>query len=267
MQFKKLFCLLLPFIWLSASGQRIIPREINLVFNYWKHQDYPEKFNDKSFQVRPVDWQIIDIDDDGTLEVFLQTFPHYLESPTITIFQIAKNDSVTRILEGLVPGRLLPLAENRDYYFDPHTSGTALDSHVEKGDSLAHQKFAHALVGRGMSAIIYKNFIHADHRNGVVFLDLRYLGAFDNLGTCENFQFAKPDEIIAGRVKGSFYKNFIARVDNELFCYEISGFDDKLFVKKKVRIIRTPADFEVLVNEKGLIKYRTKSGDLKDLTI
>jgi hypothetical protein len=267
MRFKMSLYFVLPFIWLSASGQRIIPREINLVFNYLKHQDYPEKFNDKSFQVRPVDWQIIDIDDDGTLEVFLQTFPHYLESPTITIFQIAKNDSVTRILEGLVPGRLLPLGENRDYYFDPHTTGTALDSHVEKGDSLAHQKFAHALIGRGMSAIIYKNFIHADHRNGAVFVDLRYLGAFDKPGTCQNFQFAKPDEIIVGRVNGSYHNNFVARVDNELFCYEITGFVDGIYLKKRVRIRRTASDFEVLVIDSGFIKYRTTSGEIKELTI
>jgi hypothetical protein len=112
---------LLPFVWLSANGQRIIPKEVNLVFEYLKHHDYPEQFNGKSYDARPVDWQVIDIDDDGTLEVFLQTLPHYLQTPTITIFQIAKNDSVTRIVEGLVPGRLLPLAENRDYYFDPHS--------------------------------------------------------------------------------------------------------------------------------------------------
>jgi hypothetical protein len=148
-----------------------------------------------------------------------------------------------------------------------HDTGLAIDSYVEKGDSLAHQKFGRALIQTGTSAIIYKKFIHSDNRSAPVFADLRYLGAFDHQRKCAGFQFAKPDEIITGRVKGSYHKNFIARVDDELFCYEILGFDDNLFVKKKIRILRIPADFEVLIEEKGFVKYRTMSGEVKHLKI
>jgi hypothetical protein len=267
MRFKKSLYFFLPFIWFSASGQRIIPKEVNLVSEYLNQKDCPEKFGDKSFPLRVIDWQIIDIDDDGILEVFLQTFPHYLQSPPITIFQISKNDSVTRMLEGFAPGRLLPLAENRDYYFDSHTMGLANDSYIERADSLTHRKFGLALIEAGTSAVIYKQFIHSDNRSSAVFADLRYLGAYNHQRKCDTFQFAKPDEIIAGRVRGSYHKNFIARVDDELFCYEILGFDSNQFVKKKIRIVRVPADFEVLIHENGFVKYRTKSGEVKDFRI
>ena len=60
----------------SQSGPEI-PKEIDAVFYYIINKDFPELFNDKPFQFRPIRWSIIDIDDDGTTEVFLQTFPHY----------------------------------------------------------------------------------------------------------------------------------------------------------------------------------------------
>ena len=78
---RKIFFGLIIFTSLIAKGQdNNFPKEINLVFDYLLKKDYPELFGDQSFQFRPIDWQIIDIDDDGVTEVFLQTFPHFRQS-------------------------------------------------------------------------------------------------------------------------------------------------------------------------------------------
>lgn len=249
---------------LIVTGQQNFPREISLVFDYLLKEDYPELFKDKPYQFRPVSWQIVDIDDDGVIEVFLQTYPHYTQSPSITIFKIAKNDSVTRIIEGLAPGRLIALSD-KDDYFSPHSTGTAIDVKIESSDPEKLLKFANASLKFGMSCVLYNNFIHSDKRKGKTFLDLTHLNDFPSENSCAKFQFSRPDQIIAGKVKGSENKYFIARSGDELFCYEIIGFESNVFVKKTVSIIKTPPELIKLVIVDGFIKYITKNDEQLDL--
>jgi hypothetical protein len=243
------------------------PKEVKLVFDYMTNKDFPESFNNVSHQFRPVAWVINDMDNDGTLEVFLQTFPHYRQSPTISLFQINKSGSVSRITEGLAPGHLIPVSDV-DNYIDPHTTGTAIDAQLGGSNPEKDKIFAASVIKHGLSPVLYKNFIHTDKRDGgPTLLDLRYLDDFKEENTCENFQFPQPESIAAGKIPGKANKFFIAQVDNKLFCYEILGFKADGWINKIVTIIDKPNDFKRLKQEAGFIKYETLKGDLRSVKL
>jgi len=265
---KKLLIIFAVLVNFTLYGQEYnFPKEINLVFDYILNEDYPEQFGDKSYQFRPIDWQIVDIDNDGITEVFLQTFPHYRQSPTITIFQIDKNDKVSRIIEGLAPGHLIELSE-KDDYLDPHTTGTAIDLQLKSKEPEKYRKFAESSLKFGLSTVLYKNFIHTDKRNGKeIYMDLMCLDDYKNEGSCEKFQFSRPEQIIAGKLPNSEFGYFIAKVNNELFCYKILGFEKSTYIKKEIKIIELPEDFKKLQLDNGFIKYENSKGELRDLTI
>jgi hypothetical protein len=263
---KKLLLGLLIFIpIISQSQEQRFPKEINLVFDYLLKKEYPELFGDANYQIRPIDWQIIDINNDGIKEVFLHTFPHYRQSPTITVFQIDKTDSVTRIIEGFAPGHLIPLSQEDDY-LDPHSTATAVDMKLNAEAKL--KIFAESSLKFGMSVVLYKNFIHEDKRSGKgIFIDLTYLDDFSSENTCANFQFSNPEQIIAGNLKKHENKFFIARVKNELFCYEIKGFEGSIFINKEISIVKIPKGFKKLILDSGLIKFENNKGKILDLEI
>ncbi len=265
---NKILCELLILTSFLANGQDLnFPKEINLVFDYLLKKDYPELFGDQPFQLRPINWQIIDIDDDGNTEVFLQTYPHYRQSPSITIFQIDNNDSVTRIIEGFAPGHLEKLSKDDDY-FDPHTTGTAIDMQLDSNEPEKFKKLAESSIKWDMSVVLYKNFIHTDKREGKgIFIDLMYLNDFSSENSCANFQFSKPEKIVAGKIKNQDKKYFIAKVGNELFCYKVNGFIDLKFIDKEIKIIDVPKDFKEFQLDNETIKYLNKKGQLVDLEI
>lgn len=243
------------------------PKEVKLVFDYLTNKDFPESFNGISHHFRPVSWVINDIDNDGIKEVFFQTYPHYRQSPTITILQIHQLDSVSRITEGLAPGHLIPVS-TADNYIDTHTTGTAIDLQLDGSNPDKVSVFASSSIQHGMSPVLYKNFIHTDKRDGKpTLLDLRYLNDFSKENTCENFQFPQPESIAAGKITGRANKFFIAQVDSKLFCYEMKGFEANGWINKVVTIMDKPRDFKGLKAEGGFIKYETLKGDLKHVEI
>lgn len=252
-----------------ANGQATndFPREVNLVFEYIMSKDYPEVFNGNPFQFRPVNWVITDIDDDGTTEVFLQTFPHYRQSPTISIYQINEQDSVKRITEALAPGHLIKLSPEQDY-FDTHTTGTGIDMQLGSNDLEKMKKFAKSSLKFGMSPVLYKNFIHTDKRDGApTFIDLTYLDDYAKENSCVNFQFSTPEMIIAGSVEGKKYKYFVAQVKQELYCYEIKGFEEDGWIDKQVTIMALPKDFKEFKSTGQTIQYITSKGAMKPLLL
>jgi len=243
------------------------PKEVKLVFAYLTREDFPESFNSVSHHFRPVAWEINDIDQDGRREVFLQTFPHYRQSPTITIFQIDQSDSVSRITEGLAPGHLIPVSDTENY-IDPHSTGTAMDAQLAGSDPGKAKIFASSAIKNGLSPVLYKNFIHTDKRDGKpTLLDLRYLEDLPEANTCAQFQFPQPESIAAGKIPGKANKFFIAQVDDKLFCYEILGFGADGWIKKRVSMVDKPNDFRRLKAEAGVIQYETLKGNLKRLEL
>jgi hypothetical protein len=265
---KNLSFLLMFSIALFSNAQEAnFPKEINLVFDYIVNNDFPELFNGQPFQPRPIAWQIIDIDNDGKTEVFLQTFPHYRQSPTISIFKIDNKDSVTRIIEGFAPGHLVKLSAEDDY-FDTHSTGTAVDMQLDSNEPEKFKKLAQSSLNFGMSVVLYKNFIHMDKRDGKeIFIDLMYLNDFPNENSCAHFQFSQPEQIIAGKIKNMKALFFISKVNKELFCYKIKGFENGKFVDKEIFIMKLPKKYKQLILDDGFIKYKNKKGEIRELDI
>lgn len=265
--YKSLIGILIVFSTTIAAQEREIPNEVNKVFDFMLKRDFPEVFLGKQFQIRPIDWQVIDIDNDGKTEVFLQTFPHYRQSPTIMIYQIDKNDSINRITEGLAPGHLVKISIEDDY-FDPHSTATAIDMQLGSNDIEKKRKFAEGSIKSGMSVVLYKNFIHTDKRDdNIIFLDMMHLDDYASNNTCEDFQFSHPDEIIAGKIKNQKDLFFLAKVDHEIFCYKIKGFDRSIFINKDIYILKTPSDFDTFQIDQGTIKYLNTKGHLIDFEL
>ena len=264
---KIVILLLLGTIWLTGMSQHAkLPREIELILKYAQRSDYPEVFNNNPYQLRPIDWQIIDIDNDGVTEVFLQTFPHYRQSPTITIYQINAKDTVTRITEGLAPGRLIPL-NLEDDYIDPHTTASAVDMMVDNANPKKMRVLAKSSLKFGMSPVLYKNFIHTDKRDGKpTYLDLSHLD-YKSEKSCKNFQFSKPAAIIAGPIKDKTEQYFMALVDDEIYCYAIHGFTTDGLIDKELVVIQKPTDLKNLTVDNGFIKYLTHKGKKKELKL
>lgn len=250
-----------------AQSTNDFPKEVNAVFDYMINKDFPELFNEKPFQFRPIRWVIIDIDNDGLTEVFLQTYPHYRQSPTITIYQVDKQDSVKRITEAFAPGHLIEVSPEHDY-FDTHTTGTAVDMQLGSSDPEKLRVFAKSSLKFGMSPILFKNFIHTDKRDGnPTFLDLTYLDDYPTENSCANFQFSFPDNIVAGQIEGKEYKYLIAQVKDELYCYEIVGFDENGWVKKQITVIDLPKDFKEFQVVEEMVNYVSKKGKVKSLKL
>lgn len=251
------------FVCLPAAGQDPgYPKELNLVLEYIKRSDYPEVF-DQQYQVRVRGLAIEDIDGDGTTEVFLQTFPHYRQSPTITIYQVDKLDSVKRLTEGLAPGKLVPL-DAKDDYLDSHVLGKGIDLVLGDGDISKMVLFAKSSLTSKMSAVVYKTFVHTDTREGKpVYIDLSYLDCKEN--TCENFQFQKPAYIVTGTLPGNKDKSLLVRVGDEIYKYAIKAITADGFLERTVWVEKVPTDFSEFVVEEGMIRYRTIDGRTKHL--
>jgi hypothetical protein len=243
------------------------PKEVKLVLNYLTNEDFPESFNNMGHHFRPVSWVINDIDNDGITEVFLQTLPHYRQSPTITVFQVDKLGVVSRITEGLAPGHLVPVSPIGNY-IDTHSTGTAIDMQLGGSNPDKDKIFANSSIKHGLSPVLYKNFIHTDKRDGKpTLLDLRYLADPIKENTCENIQFPQPESIAAGKITGKANKVFIAQVGSKLFCYEIKGFEANGWINKIVTIMDKPNDFKRFKEEGGFINYETFKGELKSVKI
>jgi len=238
------------------------PKKVQIVFEYILKEDYPELIKKNSYQIRPVRYSIFDIDQDGNEEVFLQTFTHYKQSPSIRIYSVNDLNEVQLFIEGLAPGFLEKNNPEQDY-FDTHSTGSAVDLTLGERTPEKIKGFTKSSINNGFSTIIFNDFIHNDKRESSEFyLDLSYLKTIDGSKSCKSFQFAFPDDIIAGKINEGNY--FIAKVKNNLFVYQISKISDKGFLEKKVEIIDCPEDFKKFISgEKKEIKYESSNGEIK----
>lgn len=165
--------------------------------------------------------------------------PHYRQSPTVVLFKVSKDLKVKRVVEGLAPGRLVPVTGD---YLDSHTLGMAADLTVQETEmDPKKRKQAVAIALKEMGGVVeYSNFIHTDGRTGKapVYIDMSYLKAPKD-ATCETFEFSTVDALhVAAKDDGSG-NYLVALVGAELYMYKIKkittdGFLQKTLTVKKV---------------------------------
>lgn len=242
------------------------PKEVQAVFTHIIKFEPLEKSDSTIYQLRPRDFQIADIDEDGTVEVFLLLYPHYNTSPTIVVYQVTAKNQVKRIKEGLAPGRLV--ARNNEY-LSFHPLGLGVDFVINNNDNNYDSLLTLSFLESKSHVIVFKKFIHFDSRHGEgSYIDFSHQEQFLSETTCQSFQFAMPSEIIVGRTKTISRKCLFAKVDDEIYCYIIKGISSSGLIDKEYFVSKLPIDFiQFKLTESGYVNYLNKSGQIVELNI
>ena len=218
------------------SKKRKLPDELIKVKKYILEKDYPEVFGEKKYRTAVDGFEIADFGNDGLVEVIILYRPHYLQSPTIVIYQIQKDGSVKRIREALAPG---PLVERTYDFLDSHELGEGVDF-TDASSYLERKTAAKMAAEMGGLIVQYKNFMHMDSRKGKgTYIDMSHVEPFDSKQTCASFEFSKVDFIyvaVGSREDNKNLSFIFATVGNQVYVYEIAGIDKDGYLDKKLSI-------------------------------
>ena len=231
-------CLFTSFLYTFGSDS--IPFHLEMVKKHILEKEYLEKFGDVTYRLQLNDYAIDDFENDGIIEVILNVNPHYLQSPTILFYQVFKDNSVKRLIEGLAPGKL---KKRTDKFLDSHTTGMALDLTIE-GKKTEKEKsiediFFTSLKIKPACMVFYESFIHMDYREGIgTFIDMTHIDNIPgNKLTCEGFEFYQIKDIETGiKDTKSNKKHLFVLIDNELFVYTINNFKENGLIDKDFTI-------------------------------
>ncbi len=221
--------------WGAAFAAELSPK-IEAVKQYLLKDDYPELFGDKPYRMKVKNVIEADLDDDGEDEVIFHVTPHYLQSPTIIIFKVSKDLKVTRVIEGLAPGPLLP---RRSDFIDSHTLGGAVDFTIGKEQSNpAKRKEVVKLSLEKMGGVVeYRNFIHMDDRKGKgLYIDMTNLAKPPAKDNCEAFEFSMPDEIAVMPKNDGSGNYLLALVGKSMYAYKIHKIREDGFLEKTLTV-------------------------------
>jgi hypothetical protein len=199
--------------------------------------DYPEVFGDSPYRMRVNNVIEADIDGDGEEDVVLHVTPHFLQSPTVIIFKVAKDIAVTRVIEGLAPGPLVSLSGD---FLDSHTLGEAVDFTLGKDQSVPEKRreVVRLSLEKMGGVVEYRNFIHMDGRKGKgSYVDMTNLAKPPTMETCENFEFSMPDEVTVRQKNDGSGNYLIARVGKSVYTYKIHKIREDGFLDKTLTVI------------------------------
>src|SRR5881409_4371926 len=166
---------------------------------------------------------LLDITGDGSPDAFVWIVPKFRQTPTVLVYTYDPQRGASRILEGLVPGRLQPISGR---FVDDHTMGFGVDMTVGgDGKPVDFDRLISAGVENHMSLVRYHTFIHTDGRPGfVMFVDLseRALPS-SSTKTCESFEFSPVEGLAAGTLAGSRTRYLVALTASDITIYRFHG--------------------------------------------
>ena len=220
-----------------APAQKQFPPRFQAVMDYLLKDEYPELIGDKPYHIRPTGFDIGDLDGDGVDEVIVSFSPHYRQSPTIVLFKVDNNMNVTRITEGLAPGKLVPVTGD---YLDSHTGGHGVDLSIgdAMNDKSKREAFIKASIKNMGNVVVYNNFIHSDGRKGKgVYIDMMHIKHPPKNQTCESFEFATVEKIQIGRKGEDPTPVILALAGDEVYFYKIKGIRKDGLLDKTINVV------------------------------
>jgi hypothetical protein len=233
-----------------------VDKAVGQMTDYVLKQDYPEKIGDTTYRVRALDVQTVDFFGDGQKLVFVSYYPHYLQSPTVVIYQVDPAGKVTRVTEALAPGPLQPISGD---YLDSHTLKEAVDMSVDGPASVV----VAAALKEHSYIVRYPKFFHVDNRKGPGgYLDMSDHAEYKDETTCENFEFSKVDSILAGKIQGDGKGHYLAALaGGKIYLYNIQAITKEGFLQKTLKVIPLPKGFKAFASDPGeVITYTTQAG-------
>lgn len=242
-----------------------LPPAAGAVLKYILEEDYPESFDDppRKFNARNV--VVADLDGDGQDEVTVHFAPHFRQSPTIVIYRVAQDMKVTRVIEGLAPGPLVPVTGN---HLDSHTLGEGIDMVVDGGGS--QRMVVDSALGMFGGVVEYSTFMHVDGRIGAgAYIDMSDRPVPGGDETCQTFEFSVLKEIAVGRVSGIDDGIVLAaEVGRQVYLYRMRSFRASGRIDKQVWTVDVAEDFRGLATvSTGALSYLTASGEAKPFAI
>lgn len=229
--------------WAEEQSKPPLPTEVQAVVDYLMNEEYPELFADQPYHIRPTGYAVGDLDGDGVSEVAMSFYPHYRQSPTISIFHVSKERNVTRVTEGLAPGPLVPISGD---YLDSHTLGTAADFQMDKAaaaDPVRRRALVGSFLKRQGNIVEYRNFFHYDGRSGKgTYIDMTNIEDPPQEGTCASFEFSRVDKIEIVYQEGEPGGYLAALVGNSAYLYKINRFHPDGLMDKSLRVIPLGAE-------------------------
>ena len=219
-----------------AEEQKFPPR-FQAVMDYLMNDEYPELFGDKPYVIQPTGFDIGDLDGDGVDEVVVSFFPHYRQSLTIMIFKVDNKMKVTRITEGLAPGKLVPITGE---YLDSHTTGHGIDMTIneEMNDPKKRDDFVKAVMKNMGNVVVYKNFIHSDGREGNgTYIDMMHIENPPKDETCESFEFPRVEQVQIGSKKDDPTPVIMALAGDEVYFYKIKAIRPDGLLDKTIDVV------------------------------
>ncbi|HKN58561.1 MAG TPA: hypothetical protein VJV97_06895, partial [Gemmatimonadaceae bacterium] len=193
--------------------------------------------------------------------------PHYRQSAPIVIYRVSKSLEVTRVMEGLAPGPLVPLS---GAYLDSHSLGQGVDFTLNAKDGpIDREKTLKGLFQSKFGGIVeYRSFFHADGRTGEpAYVDMRHVDVPRGKMNCEEFEFSHVDSIAAGALQADPTKVYlVARVGPELWLYHISEFLPSGLLRKEAHVEKLPVDFlRFAPGTNPILLYETSSRAVQPL--
>jgi hypothetical protein len=251
----------------ALAQDKPLPPEIQAVRKHILEVDYPERFLASVYQARIEQALLADLDRDGRAEVVVLLRPHYRQSAPIVIYRVSKDLVVTRVREGLAPGPLVPVS---GAYLDSHALGEAVDFTIGARNGPLEREKALAALGQSRfgGAVEYGSFFHADGRAGdLAYIDMRHAAVPRGQETCREFEFSRVEAMAAGALESEpTTVHLAARVGGELWLYHVAEFLPNGLLRKTVRVVRLPADFERFAPG-PLLRYQTRSGEVRSLAV
>jgi len=206
--------------------------QIDAVNKYLQNNNL-EQFKNIKYQIKVIDVAVGDLNNDGNKEVIIAIKPHYLQSPSIIIFQVNNKMHVTKVIEGLAPGNIKLISGD---FIDSHTIGEGVDIIIKPEKTNIDKNIIIQNIIQVFNGVVeYQEWVHVDKRKNKMYIDMKHINFPNKNNNCEKFEFATIKYIKIIKIKE---RNFLlAHVDNLIYIYRIDSFLKNGLIDKNLQII------------------------------